>query len=68
MRTKFRIGLCRMVATYPRGLRVVWHNGGTWGFTSSAGFAPERGAAAVVLPNTARGVDRTGLRLLEGAR
>jgi D-alanyl-D-alanine-carboxypeptidase/D-alanyl-D-alanine-endopeptidase len=68
VRTRFRIGLCWILSTYRRGLRVVWHNGGTWGFTAFAGFAPERGAAVVVLSNTARGVDRTGLRLLEGAR
>jgi hypothetical protein len=43
---------------------VVWHNGGTWGFRSFAGFAPGRGSAAVVLSNTARAVDRTGFELL----
>ncbi len=68
VRKRFEMGLCWIVLTYRRGLRVVWHNGGTWGFTSFAGFAPERGTAAVVLSNTARGVDRTGLRLIEGAR
>jgi len=65
---RFQLGLCWIRSTHRRELEVVWHNGGTWGFTSFAGFAPERGAAAVVLSNTARGVDRTGLRLLEGPR
>ncbi len=65
MRKRCQIGLCWIRSTYRRDLQVVWHNGGTWGFTAFAGFAPERGAAAVVLSNTARGVDRTGLRLLE---
>ena len=68
VRARFHIGLCWLLSTYRRDLQVVWHNGGTWGFTSFAGFAPGRGAAAVVLSDTARGVDRTGLRLLEGAR
>ena len=43
----------------------VFHNGGTWGFASFAGFSPERDRAAVVLANTARSVDRLGWRLLE---
>ncbi len=66
MRKRFQVGLCWLLSTYRRGLRVVWHNGGTWGFTAFAGFAPERGAAAVVLANTSRGVDRAGVRLIEG--
>jgi D-alanyl-D-alanine-carboxypeptidase/D-alanyl-D-alanine-endopeptidase len=68
VRKRFQIGLCWLISTYRRDLRVVWHNGGTWGFTSFAGLSPERRAAAVVLLNTARGVDRAGLRLLQGAR
>jgi serine-type D-Ala-D-Ala carboxypeptidase/endopeptidase len=59
------IGLCWMIASRPRRPRVIWHNGGTWGFRSFAGFAPELRSAAVVLSNTARGVDRLGFRLIE---
>jgi hypothetical protein len=44
---------------------VLWHNGGTTGFRSFAGLTRERGAAVVVLSNTARSVDRLGLRLLK---
>jgi serine-type D-Ala-D-Ala carboxypeptidase/endopeptidase len=46
---------------------VVWHNGGTWGFSSFAAFSPERHRAVVVLSNTARSVDRLGWRLLDEA-
>jgi CubicO group peptidase (beta-lactamase class C family) len=45
--------------------RIVWHNGGTWGFRSFAAFAPETGTAVIVLSNSARSVDRLGLELLE---
>jgi len=41
------------------------HNGEPWGVPAFAGFASESGTAAVVLSNTARSVDRLGLRLLE---
>ena len=44
---------------------LVWHNGGTWGFRSFAGFVPAAGVAAVVLSSSARSVDRLGFRLLE---
>jgi serine-type D-Ala-D-Ala carboxypeptidase/endopeptidase len=44
---------------------VLWHSGGTSGFRSFVAVAGERGAAVVVLSNTARSVDRLGLRLLE---
>ncbi|QIK75891.1 serine hydrolase domain-containing protein [Nocardioides piscis] len=41
-----------------------WHNGGTGGYRSFAGFRPERGDAVVVLSNQARSVDLVGLRVL----
>jgi D-alanyl-D-alanine-carboxypeptidase/D-alanyl-D-alanine-endopeptidase len=41
-----------------------WHNGGTGGFRSFAGFVPARRTAVVVLSNHARSVDLLGLRTL----
>lgn len=67
-----QFGLCWIVSTRWTAFnrrqhpRIIWHNGGTWGFAAFAGFAPERGTAAVTLSNTVRAVDATGLRLLEG--
>ena len=49
----------------------IWHNGGTGGFSSFAGFDPEKGVAVVVLSNTQRSVDRPAfdlLRSLQAAR
>lgn len=58
----------RALLAHPHHIRrqpVVWHNGGTWGFRSFAGFAPEQSSAAVVLSNTALSVDRIGLELTQ---
>jgi serine-type D-Ala-D-Ala carboxypeptidase/endopeptidase len=63
---RMSIGLGWLIMA-PRGKSpLVWHNGGTWGFRSIAGFSPERDRAVVVLANTARSVDRLGWRLLDG--
>ena len=43
---------------------LLWHNGGTNGFRSFAAVTRDRGIAVVVLSNTARSVDRLGLRLV----
>ena len=45
---------------------MFWHNGGTGGFRSFAGFLPDHGAAAVVLVNDRRSPDRAARRLLVG--
>jgi serine-type D-Ala-D-Ala carboxypeptidase/endopeptidase len=44
---------------------LLWHNGGTSGFRSFVGVVRDRGIAVVVLSNTARSVDRLGLRLVK---
>jgi CubicO group peptidase (beta-lactamase class C family) len=50
--------------TTPRG--NVWHNGGTGGYRSFMGFAPERDTAVVVLANLASDkVDTLGWHLLD---
>jgi CubicO group peptidase (beta-lactamase class C family) len=61
---RMEVGLCWLIFTRPPEQRVVWHNGGTWGFRAFAAFAPDRGTAAVVMSNTTRSVDRLGLRLV----
>jgi serine-type D-Ala-D-Ala carboxypeptidase/endopeptidase len=44
---------------------VLWHNGGTAGFRSFVAAVPGAGPAVVVLSNSARSVDRLGLRLVK---
>jgi D-alanyl-D-alanine-carboxypeptidase/D-alanyl-D-alanine-endopeptidase len=60
------VGLGWLIAR-PPGVAgpVLWHNGGTSGFRSFVAVARETGTAVVVLSNTARSVDRLGLRLLK---
>ncbi len=47
--------------------RIVWHNGGTAGFRTFAGFDPDRGVGAVVLTNSAHGADDIGFHLINNA-
>jgi CubicO group peptidase (beta-lactamase class C family) len=47
------------------GHTVLGHSGGTGGFRSVLAIAPQAGAAAVVLSDWARSVERSGLWILE---
>ena len=44
--------------------KIVWHNGGTAGFRTFAGFDPDKGVAAVVLTNSGTSADDIGFHLL----
>ncbi len=44
---------------------LIWHNGGTWGFRSFAALVPDHQLAVVNLANTARSVDRFGLKIID---
>lgn len=44
--------------------RIVWHNGGTAGFRTFAGFDPDSGVGVVVLTNSAHGADDIGFHLI----
>ena len=60
------VGLGWLIAHPPRGAGpLLWHNGGTSGFRSFVGIARKSGTAVVALSNTARSVDRLGLRILK---
>jgi D-alanyl-D-alanine-carboxypeptidase/D-alanyl-D-alanine-endopeptidase len=62
-----RVGLA-WITTAVNERRVIWHNGGTGGFSSFLGFDPERGRGVVVLTNSAHShrVDDVGLRVAAG--
>ena len=60
------IGLGWIVHDSKEG-RIVWHNGGTGGYSSFIGFDPESQVGVVVLANTADSVDYLGFRLLNSA-
>lgn len=47
------------------GTEIVWHNGGTGGYRSFAGFSPATKKGVVLLCNTSFSVDDIGFHLLE---
>jgi len=47
------------------GTAIVWHNGGTGGYRSFAGFAPAKRTGIVVLCDTSFSIDDIGLHALE---
>ncbi len=59
-RNNMKIGL----GWHIRG-KIVWHNGGTGGFRSFAGFDPEKKMAVVILTNSTAGADDLGFHLLD---
>jgi D-alanyl-D-alanine-carboxypeptidase/D-alanyl-D-alanine-endopeptidase len=66
---RVKVALGWHVTLRPEG-QIVWHNGGTPGFRSFAGFNPKTGVGVVVLSNANTGVlgpDDIGLHLLDPA-
>lgn len=45
--------------------KYIWHNGGTGGFRSFAGFDPEKKRAIVILTNSTNGADDLGFNWLD---
>ena len=60
---KMKIGLAWHVLPNPTD-EIVWHNGGTGGFRSFAGFSRMQKRGIVVLTNTAEPVDDIGFHFL----
>jgi CubicO group peptidase (beta-lactamase class C family) len=59
-----KIGLAWHILARP-AMRIVWHNGGTGGYRTFAGFDPERRIGVVVLGNSTLSVDDVGFHLLD---
>jgi|CXWL01.1.fsa_nt_gi CubicO group peptidase (beta-lactamase class C family) len=47
------------------GTEIIWHNGGTGGYRSFCGFAPDKKLGVVVLANSDFDLDAVGLHALE---
>ncbi len=58
-----RVGLGWHIANGRDG-DVIWHNGGTGGYRSFAGFVKETGTGVVVMTNSTESVDDIGFHLL----
>lgn len=61
-----RVGLGWHISPGAEG-DVIWHNGGTGGYRTFAGFVNETGRGVVVLTNSDKGADDLGFRLLNSA-
>ncbi|MDZ4703974.1 MAG: serine hydrolase [Saprospiraceae bacterium] len=61
-----RVGLGWHISKGAEG-DVVWHNGGTGGYRTFAGFVNATGKGVVVLTNSTKGADDIGFRLLNSA-
>ncbi|MFD9889889.1 serine hydrolase domain-containing protein [Amycolatopsis sp. NPDC059027] len=60
------IGVNWLLEPLPRsGKQLVWHNGGTGGFRSFAGFCPDSGTGVAILTNIAKEVDPIAVELLD---
>jgi CubicO group peptidase (beta-lactamase class C family) len=66
MGERSEVGLGWMILK-SRGEEVVWHNGGTGGFRSFAGYSRLTGRAVIVLSNMSAEVDDIGLHLINAA-
>lgn len=47
--------------------KIIWHNGGTGGYHSFAGFDPVKGVGAVVLINSSHDIDDIGMHLINAS-
>lgn len=47
------------------GTEIIWHNGGTGGYRSFCGFAPDKKLGVVLLTNSDFDLDAAGLHVLE---
>ncbi|MFQ6045683.1 MAG: serine hydrolase [Gemmatimonadales bacterium] len=59
------VGLGWHRRTTSTGGVTIWHNGGTGGYRTFAGFDPDRQVAVVVLHNSARSADDIGFHILD---
>lgn len=61
-----RVGLGWIISKGAEG-DVIWHNGGTGGYRTFAGFVKETGKGVVVLTNSDKGADDIGMLLLNSS-
>jgi CubicO group peptidase (beta-lactamase class C family) len=62
---RLALGLGWMILQRKGKPQLIWHSGGTWGFRSFAAACADTDTAVVALTNTARTVDRLGLKIID---
>lgn len=58
------LGLTWFIKTTKQGNTLVWHNGGTYGFTGFIGYIKEKDCAVIILANSATQLDYIGIAIL----
>lgn len=59
------LGMAWVIQKTKAGHTLIWHNGGTYGFSSFAGFVKEKNSAVVILSNSGNPVDAMALSILK---
>ena len=59
------VGMAWMILKAKNGDKLIWHNGGTYGFSSFSGFIKEKKCAIVVLSNSGNNTDALALGILK---
>ncbi len=59
------IGMAWVIQKTKARNTLVWHNGGTYGFSSFAGLVKEKNCAVVILSNSGNSVDAMALSILK---
>lgn len=62
---KFGIGLGWHIIQTKKGNKMIWHNGGTFGFSSFCGLIKEKDCAVIILSNSGSNVDAIGISLFK---
>lgn len=58
------VGLSWFISKTKAGNSLIWHNGGTYGFSSFCGFIKEKNCSVVILANSATNVDYIAIAIL----
>jgi len=58
------VGLGWMITQGASGKNLIWHNGGTFGFSSFLGFMEDRSTGIIILSNSGKPVDMLAMQLL----
>ena len=61
---KQKLGLGWFISKTKFGNDLIWHNGGTYGFSSFCGFIKEKKCSIIILANSAAQIDYIGLGIL----
>jgi hypothetical protein len=59
------VGLAWQIMITRKGNELIWHNGGTYGFSSFCGFIRSKKIAVILLSNSGNSADYIALGILK---